>query len=100
MYEVEGATEQDLVSRTKLKQERKDYQARLDAITERLTNLPPKVVALFELGEEIQDEVKILVNQKKGSALARQRKRVAGLLRAFDIDEIEKRVDEAFEKRR
>ncbi len=44
--------------------------------------------------------MRVLVNQKKGSALARQRKRVAGLLRAFDIDEVEKRVDEAFERRR
>ncbi|MAQ13965.1 MAG: hypothetical protein CMN30_04115 [Sandaracinus sp.] len=76
-------------SRTKARKERKDLQSRLEALAMRLAKTPPHIVAGLDLGVEAEREIAQLASQKKGSALARQRKRVGGVLRTMDLDEIE-----------
>jgi ribosomal 50S subunit-associated protein YjgA (DUF615 family) len=79
-------------SRTKQRAVRKDLQERLESLGAALAKLPPKKLAPFELGEELEREIISFASMRKGSALARQRKRVAGLLRPLDLDAIEARL--------
>ena len=83
-------------SRTKARKERKDFQSRLETLAIRLATLPPKAVAKLDLGVEAEREIAQLAGQKKGSALARQRKRVAGLLRHLDLDALEETLEDRF----
>ena len=93
-------TDEDLeygTSRTKLRAERKDHQARLEALAMRLARIAEnekKFAALdLELEDGTEEQLRGLAMMKAGSALARQRRRVASLLRHLDLDEIEKRLD-------
>ena len=75
----------------------KDRQARLEAVALRLTILTPRALTSLDLGEDIESEVRLLISLSAGqrSALVRQRRRVASLLRPLDLDETERRVEEA-----
>jgi ribosomal 50S subunit-associated protein YjgA (DUF615 family) len=79
-------------SRTKARAELKDHQARLESLATQLATLPPERRRAFEFGKELDEAVALLASSKKGSALARQRKRVAKLLRPLDLDAIEARL--------
>ena len=81
------------LSRTKRTAERKDLQARLETLGKRLAKLPVERLQALDLDEVLEREVKLLATTKKGSGLARQRKRVAGLLRPLDLDELEAKLD-------
>lgn len=80
-------------SRTDARKERKAHQARLETLATRLADLPPDRLARFELDEPTAKAVVELANTKRGSALARQRRRVAKLLRPLDLDAIEAALD-------
>jgi len=80
-------------SRTKARKELKAHQARLEALATRLAALPAQRRKPFELGEEVDKELAVLSSAKKGSALARQRRLVAKLIRSLDLDAIEERLD-------
>ncbi len=82
-------------SRSEQRIERKALQARLEALGYRLTRLSTGDLAKLDLGEELEREVAALATVRVGSARARQRRRVAGLLRAFDLDAFEERVEQA-----
>ena len=82
-------------SRSERRAVRKDAQARLEAVGLALTRLTPAALAGLQLGEELGDEVRRLAELGPGSALARQRRRVAGLLRHLDLDALEREVAEA-----
>jgi ribosomal 50S subunit-associated protein YjgA (DUF615 family) len=80
-------------SRTDARKERKAHQARLETLATRLAALPSERLPAFELDEPTAKAVLQLANTRKGSALARQRRHVAKLLRPFDLDALEARLD-------
>ncbi len=89
----EGEEDDGYVSRSKRRAERKDNQARLEKLANTLAKLPAQALAKLDLDEEIQREALAFGQIRKGSGLARQRKRVAGLLRTLDLDELEAALD-------
>lgn len=80
-------------SRTDARKERKAIQARLETLASRLAALPSGRLGAFELDEPTTKAVLALGAASKGSAMARQRRLVAKLLRPFDLDAIEARLD-------
>ncbi len=80
-------------SRTDARKERKAFQARLETLATRLAALPTDRLSAFELDEPTAKAVVQLASTKKGSALARQRRRVAKLLRPLDLDAVEAKLD-------
>lgn len=103
MFDASGEREEsdgeEFVSRSKKRAARKDQQARLEALAVRLAKLSPAKRAPLELDEVTERELGVLQGMKAGSALARQRKRVAGLMRHLDLDDLEKRVERLNERR-
>ena len=83
--------------RTQVRNERKNEQERREVLAMMLAKLREKVLLKLDLGVDIEKEVYILSELKKGSALARQRRRVASALRLLDLDEIEPRIVAASE---
>ena len=79
-------------SRSKKREVRKQNKVRLEDLAARLTKLRAGDLAALELGENIEREVVMLRDLKRGHALARQRRLVASLLRPFDLDELEARL--------
>ena len=79
-------------SRSKARKELKAHQARLEELATRLAGLSPERRKAFELDEPTEKAVALLATTKKGSALARQRRAVAKLLRLLDLDAIEARL--------
>lgn len=82
-------------SRTKKRVERKGLQSRLEALGNRLAGLPLRVLVSLELGEELEADVRMLSTLESGSALTRQRRRVAGYLRELDLDALDQRIEDA-----
>ncbi len=80
-------------SRSKARKELKAHQARLEELATRLAGLPAERRKAFELDEHAEKALAILSTTKKGSALARQRRAAAKLLRLADLDAIEARLD-------
>jgi len=82
-------------SRTKKRAKRKDHAARLEALATTLARLPNERRARLALEGDLADAVQMLSTIKKGSGMARQRRRVAGLLRELDddaLDDLESRA--------
>ena len=79
-------------SRSKQRAVRKDQQGRLESLANQLAELSDRARARLELDEPIEREVRALALVDPGSAMARQRRRVATLLRALDLDDLEARV--------
>lgn len=82
-------------SRSKKRAARKDEKARLEALGHRLTTLPQRAFESLALDGETVREVRTLAAMGLGSALAQQRRRVARMLREYDLDELEQRVEDA-----
>jgi len=84
-------------SRSEQRVVRKDQQSRLEALAKRLTTLTPRALAGLEIGEQNEAEVRLLATLSVGDRgpATRQRRRVASLLRPLDLDEMERRVEEA-----
>lgn len=80
-------------SRSKARKQLKAHQARLETLATRLAALPPQRRAPFELPEYVGKAIDALATTKRGSALARQRRLAAKLLRDLDLDAIEERLD-------
>lgn len=80
-------------SRSKARKELKEHQARLETLATRLAGLPAERRKAFDLDEHTEKAIAILAGAKKGSAMARQRRAVAKLLRLADLDAIEARLD-------
>lgn len=97
MVDTSVPEEEDEVgaSRSTKRVERREVQDRLEALGARLTTLTERGFASLELGEEIANELAQLMALSSGSALARQRRRVAALLRGHDLDDLERRVHDA-----
>ena len=74
---------------------RRREQNRLEALGLRLTTLDARTLESLELGDTTEQAVRHLATLSHGSALPRQRRRVATLLRVYDLDEIEARVETA-----
>lgn len=81
-------------SRKRQRAARLDLAARLESMGARLAALSVGGRAKLELGEELEAELAILRNMGFGKALPRQRRRVAGFLRALDLDDLERRLEE------
>ena len=82
----------EFVSRTKRRAVRKDNQARLEGMTMILRGLRDPILVELDLGEELTKEVRLFAKMSVGGAFARQRRRIASLLRVVDMDELEPRV--------
>jgi len=80
-------------SRTDARKERKAMQARLERLAVRLAAVPLDQLPRFGLDEPAAKAIAELASTKRGSALARQRRRVAGLLRSMDLDALEAALD-------
>ena len=76
-------------SRTKARTELRQHQERLESIAVRLASLTEERRKKLDLGEALERELTAMANHRKGSALARQRRLVAKLLRAADLDALE-----------
>ena len=87
-------------SRTQVRAERKSEQDRREVLAMMLCKLREKVLLKLDLGVDVEKEVRILGELKKGSALARQRRRVASALRLLDLEEIEPKIVEASERQK
>ena len=87
-------------SRTKVRNEKKEEQARREVLALLLASLRQPILKKLALGETIEKEVVILKELSKGSAYARQRRRVASSLRQLDLDEIEPRITSAAERQK
>lgn len=84
-------------SRTMIRQEAKLEQNRREALAMMLSKLHDPALVKLDLGENVEKEVRTLKRLKNGSALARQRRRVASSLRHLELDEIEQRITVASE---
>lgn len=82
-------------SRSEKRAARKDEKERLETLGERLTTMTQRAFESLALDEETVREVRMLASLGQGSALTQQRRRVARVLRAHDLDELERRVDDA-----
>ncbi len=82
----------DRPSRTKLRAERKDLQSRLESLAVKLAKVVPERREVFAFDEVTERELGVLAKMRPGSAMARQRKRVAGLLRHLDLDVVERHL--------
>lgn len=80
-------------SRSKQREARKALKARLESIAFNLTRLPERALSRLELGDAIDDEVGQLREMSVGPAFARQRRRLVGLLRELDLDELEGQIE-------
>lgn len=80
-------------SRTEKRAERKEVQDTLDWLTKELCSIAPPRLAELALEPEHVAEITALRNMRKGGALARQRRYVASLLRAYDLAELSAKVD-------
>ncbi|MEM6958194.1 MAG: DUF615 domain-containing protein [Myxococcota bacterium] len=96
---IDEADEEVPLSRTKQRALRKDLQGRLDGIAKRLAKLRREEIEALGLGEDVAREVALLAKMRVGSSFARQRRRVAGLLRDVDLDALEANLERAFRKR-
>lgn len=79
-------------SRTELRRARKHVQETLEFVTRELCALTPNKLASLALDPAHAAEIARLRDMRKGGALARQRRYVASLLRAYDLDELVARV--------
>ncbi len=91
--------EEERVSRTALRAERKKVQAELDALAKRLAGLSAKALDALELDAELRDAARLLGTMPKGPAMARQRRHVARSLRAYDVAELTRKIDETLGNR-
>ncbi len=80
-------------SRTDKKKEQRALQITLEALAMELAGLKPKRLAMLELPPEVLLGITTLASTKRGSALARQRRGAASLLRLVDIEAIRKKLD-------
>lgn len=88
-------------SRTQVRQEAKEEQARRETLAMLLSKLHEPVLMKLKLGENVEKEVRTLARLKHGSAFARQRRRVASTLREWwDLDEIEPIITAASERQK
>ncbi len=79
-------------SRTQRREVRKRTQASLDSLAKLLASLPAKPLAALGLDPALTEAVRTLATIAPGSALARQRRLVAKLLREHDLDALEQRA--------
>ena len=95
MVDTSVSEEEEVVgdSRSKVRKELKAHQARLEELAVRLAALTAERRKVFELGEQAEKALAELATTKRGSALARQRRAAAKLLRLLDLDAIEARLD-------
>ncbi|MFT5355528.1 MAG: ribosomal 50S subunit-associated protein YjgA (DUF615 family) [Polyangiales bacterium] len=87
-------------SRTQLRAGRKDDQARREVLAMMLAKLHEPVLLRLKLGEDIEKEVRTLARLSHGSAMSRQRRRVAGSLRVRDLDEVEALITSASDRQK
>ena len=80
--------------------EARQEQARREVLAVLLSKLHEPVLKRLKLGENIEKETRILAKLKHGSALARQRKRLATTLREWDLDEVEPIITAAAERQK
>jgi ribosome-associated protein len=81
-------------SRTRKRAARKRTQADLDAMTQRLSELAPRHLPHLGLDPLLLEELGTLERTPRGNGLVRQRRRIAGLLRAYDLEALGEKVEE------
>lgn len=68
-------------------------QDRLEALTKTLSELPVKRLGTLGLDDKVVNAIRELAAMTKGSALARQRRGVATMLREYDLDDLSRKID-------
>ncbi|MFK7990001.1 MAG: ribosome biogenesis factor YjgA [Sandaracinaceae bacterium] len=80
-------------SRSDKRTVKRALQVRLENIGYSLTKLSQPALEGLELGDTLEREIEVLGRVTTGSVVPRQRRRVAGLLRDYDLDVLERRIE-------
>jgi len=91
--ERERLREVNDTSRTEVRDKVRDSLRRRQAIAKTLAELDAKHIAKLELDPALLEDVRLFARLGKGSALARQRRKVTRTLGNYDFEEIERRLE-------